>query len=332
MYRTFLSACAAIIVVFGQSQDARAVTVLKMATLAPADSPYGRGFKKYAKAVSEATKGELQIDIQYNGQAGEEKLMVQKIRAGQLDGAAISGEGIAETGVIDALIFQLGSVFPNWAKLHEAREAVSEDLEKEFQAKGLTVLGWGDVGAAHTMSVGFPVIKPDDLRGKGAMFLWGDPVAPKFYASLGGVTPKQGSVGDILPGLTSGTIAWITAPALAAEQFQWASRVTHVNSVTDFFVTGAFVMSAARMQALPAPLKEALLSKSREMNKTGSDLILRLDAQAYERLKKTKIVVGPDAKYYQAWQQIFDRVGKQLRGRVFTPAVYDKVMSVATSR
>ena len=58
------------------------------------------------------TGDDLQIDFQWNGQAGDEALMVQKIRVGQLDGAIVSAMGLAQTGVTDALIFQLPGHIP----------------------------------------------------------------------------------------------------------------------------------------------------------------------------------------------------------------------------
>ena len=52
-------------------------------------------------------------------QAGDENLMVQKIRSGQLDGAAVTVFGLAQTGVTDILVFQLPGLFTNWAKLDQ---------------------------------------------------------------------------------------------------------------------------------------------------------------------------------------------------------------------
>ncbi|HEV3193529.1 MAG TPA: hypothetical protein VGY54_23635, partial [Polyangiaceae bacterium] len=52
--------------------SAHAVTTLKIGTLAPADSVWGKEFKKWAADVSNDSGGALELDFQWNGQAGDE--------------------------------------------------------------------------------------------------------------------------------------------------------------------------------------------------------------------------------------------------------------------
>src|SRR5438552_1912330 len=80
------------------------------------------------------------------------------------------------------------------------------------------VLGWGDIGAVKQMSVGFEVHNPKDLQGKGCFFIQGDPIQPKIYSTIGGITPKQVMVTEILSGLSNGSINVLSVPPLAAEQ------------------------------------------------------------------------------------------------------------------
>ncbi len=317
------------LVVLGVAGSARAATTLKLGTLAPQDSPWGKEFKRWAKDVSADTNGELQLDFQWNGQAGDEVLMVQKIRSGQLDGAAVTAIGLAQTGVTDVLLFQMPGLFASWPKLDAARAAMKDDFNQQFQSKGFAVLGWGDVGAVKTMSVGFEVHHPADLQGKGCYFLSGDAIQPKLFAAIGGITPRQLTVNEILPFLTNGSIAVVPAPPLAAEQLQWASRVTHVNAMTSGFAIGAIIVSAARMQALPAALKEVLNTRGREATDRLTRSIRNLDAQAFARMKATKVVYEPNENEKREWQELFSRVRQQLRGAVFTPAVFDRVVQLA---
>src|SRR3954469_8981207 len=71
---------------------------IKIATLAPADSPWGQVFKVWQKAVRERTKlpagqktaegKESTIDLTFfwNGQQGDEAACIGKIKSGQIDG------------------------------------------------------------------------------------------------------------------------------------------------------------------------------------------------------------------------------------------------------
>src|SRR5580692_5303388 len=214
MFRKLAAFVAVTSLALGLAGTAEATTTLKIGTLAPGDSAWGKEFKKWAKDVNDDTGGDVQLDFQWNGTAGDEVLMVQKIRSGQLDGAAVTAVGLAQTGVTDVLLFQMPGLFPNWAKLDSVRNQMKADFEPAFQAKGFTLLGWGDVGAAKTLSVGFEVHHPADLQGKGCFFLAGDPIGPKIFQAIGGINAKEVTVPEILPNLTNGSITVLTVPPL----------------------------------------------------------------------------------------------------------------------
>jgi TRAP-type transport system periplasmic protein len=329
MFRQILVALATFAVATGMAGGAGAGTTLKMGTLAPGDSAWGREFKKWAKDVSDDTNGALTLDFQWNGQAGDEVLMVQKIRSGQLDGAAVTAIGLAQTGVTDVLIFQMPGLFANWAKLDAVRDAMKPDFDQQFQSKGFTVLGWGDVGAAKTMSIGFEVHHPADLQGKNCSFVAGDPIAPRLYAAIGGINAKEVTVPEILPNLKNGSIQVITVPPLAAEQLQWASTVTHINTMTTGFGIGAIIVSSSRVQGLPQNLKDVLTLRGHEAAERLTRSIRNLDAQSFARMKSSKAAYEPNEAEKQEWRDVFARVRGELRGSVFTPAVFDKVVGLA---
>jgi len=329
MNRKLAFTLAAACLVLGFSGGARATTTIKIGTLAPQDSPWGKEFKKWANVVSTDTNGEVQLDFQWNGQAGDEVLMVQKMRSGQLDGAAITAVGLAQTGVTDVLLFNMPGLFANWGKLDVARNALKDEFNKAFEAKGFTVGGWGDVGAAKTMTVGFEVHHPADLKGKPCFFVAGDAVGPAIFSGIGGITPKQLLVNEILPGLTSGTVSVVIAPPLAAEQLQWASRITHISSQTTAFSVGALIFSTARLQGIPQNLRDTLLARGNEMNARLTASIRNLDAQAYARMKASKSSYDLNDGEKREWSDLFAHVRQSLRGTTFTPALFDKVVQLA---
>jgi len=308
---------------------ALAATVVKIGTLAPANSLWAREFKRLAADVASDTKGELVLDFQWNGQAGDEVLMVQKIRTGQLDAAAVTALGLAQTGVTDILLFDLPGLFTSWEKLDAARDALKGEYDRLFESKGFTVLGWGDVGELKTMTVGFEVHHPTDLRGKGVFFMPGDPIQPRVYAAIGGITPKQVSLNEILPGLQGGSLNVLVAPPLAAEQLQWTSRITHISTETLAFAIGAFIASSARMQALSPQFREVIARRGQESSDRLNRLVRRLDVEAYARLKASRVAYSPSDSDRNEWRDVFIKVSTQLRGSVFTPSLFDRVVQLA---
>jgi TRAP-type C4-dicarboxylate transport system substrate-binding protein len=306
-----------------------ATTTLKFGTLLPQNSPWGRALKKWASLVGGDTGGDLQIDFQWNGQAGDEALMVQKIRVGQLDGAIVSSMGLAQTGVTDALIFQLPGIFRDAQQVDAIRVAVTPDLNKEFSSRGFVVVGWGNAGPVHSMSIGFEVRRPQDLRGRGAFFIAGDPVGPALYAAIGGITPRALAVSDILPGLANGSITFLVSSALITEQLQWASRITHVCADVSSFGIGGFLASAPRMQALPDRFKQVMTDRGAELQTNLDPLVRNMDEQAFARMKSTKTVYSLTDAEKNEWKDVFARTAAQLRGSVFTPALFDRVMELS---
>ena len=308
---------------------ARAATVVKVGTLAPANSSWAREFKKLAADIASDTNGELQLDFQWNGQAGDEVLMVQKIRTGQLDAAAVTALGLAQTGVPDILLFDLPGLFTSWDKLDVARDALKGEFDKLFEAKGFTILGWGDIGELKTMTIGFEVHHPSDLRGKGVFFLQGDPIQPKVFAAIGGITPKQVALPEILPGLQNGSINVLVMPSLAAEQLQWTSRITHISTETLAFGIGAFICSSAKLATVPPKLREVIQRRGQEASDRLNKIVRNLDAQAYARLKATRTAYAPTEADRNEWKDVFIKVSQSLRGTVFTPSLFDRVVALA---
>jgi len=326
----FLALAAAIAV--AASSPARAATTLKFATLLPQSSPWGRELKKWAALVLADTGGDLDIEFQWNGQAGDEPLMVDKIRAGQLDGAIVSAAGLSATGVIDVLMFQLPGLFADRAKLDAVRAEVTPELEKQFEARGFVVLGWGSAGAVVPMSVGYEVHRPRDLRGRATFVPAGDPVLPVFFSAIGGMAPRTIAPTEVLPALASHAVSFVAVSPLLAEQLQWSSQITHVGLQPIGFAVGGFLASGPRMLALPQRFKDVMRARGEALQGRLDPIVRNLDAQAYARMKANKIVYDWTDAEKAEWRELFDRVASQLRGSVFTPALFDRVMQLAKAK
>jgi len=248
MIRKFTAAClAASFVAVGLTGTAHAEgggkkATVRLATLAPKQSPWGKVFSTWAKAVDKETKGEIEVQWLWNGTAGPEGSTVGKIKSGQITGAAITAVGLSAIHK-PIVALQMPGAFKTWAELDKARDALRPGFDKAMVADGFYVSGWGDVGIGRTMSKGFPVISPNDVKGKTPGHIATDIIGPKVYEVIGGVTAKPADVVEFLPLLNSGAINILTAPALAAEPLQWSSRLDHLNTGVVGFGVGATVLS-----------------------------------------------------------------------------------------
>ncbi len=297
-------------------------TTLQMGTLAPAASPWGQVFKVWAKGLSDRTGGTVTLQFFWNGQQGDEAAMVAKMRTGQLDGAALTATGL---GMIyrDVLVLQLPGLFRTWDRLDAARNGMRAGFDAQFDQRGFKLLGWGDVGMAHLMTKGFEVHTPADLKHKGCFVLAGDPIAPMFYSLVGDVTPKQVGVMEILAGLESNTINVVNAPAIAAEQLQWASRLDHIGTEVSGIGIGALVVASPKLASLPPDALAALLETGKVAGEALTLRIRREDDAAYQRLKARMTTYETTPPERAEWARLFRETSTRLRGTTFDAAVFD---------
>ncbi len=300
-------------------------TAIKVGTLAPPDSPWGQVFKVWKRAVSEHSAGAVDLQFFWNGQQGDDRAMVAKMRTGQLDGATLAGAGLGE---IDrqVLVLQLPGLFREWSKLDAARRDMHAGFDASFDREGFKVLGWGDIGRAHSMSKGFQVHVPADVKHRRVFYLPGDPIAPVVYSLIGDVTPRQVAVPEILPGLTSGSIDLLTAPALVAEQLQWASRLDNIGDDVAGIGIGALVFSAARYRAIPADGQAILNDTGRVASEALTRRIRAEDDAALARLRTRMTHYALTPTEQAEWEKLFVETAKRLRGATFDAAIFDEAV------
>ncbi|HSN33935.1 MAG TPA: TRAP transporter substrate-binding protein DctP, partial [Ideonella sp.] len=83
------------VVLLGSAAHAEEVT-LRMGTMAPAGTAWARELNAFAREVDARTSGQVRIKWYFGGISGDEPTMGERIRRGQLDGAA-SGGPLCET-------------------------------------------------------------------------------------------------------------------------------------------------------------------------------------------------------------------------------------------
>lgn len=302
---------------------------LKLVTLAPAGSQWARAFQIWSDQIQTESDCEILFRWYWNGGGGDEARMVADVRQGQRHGAAMTALGLGEIDK-DIMIFQMPGLFDSWQSLDAVRAREEAFFEAEFAKRGFVIVGWGDVGAAKVMSIGFGVERPEDLKNQVAFYLPGDPIAPVFFQKLGVKTNPIG-IGEVGSRLGK-DIRVLSLSPYAAEQLQLASRITDMTMMTPLFLTGALVMKKEKLDTLAPKHRELILRTGHARSSELNDLIRRLDGEALQRMKGTKKIHSPPPAALQSWEQIFEATRNALRGAPFTPALYDRIVAAARSQ
>jgi TRAP-type transport system periplasmic protein len=297
---------------------------LKMVTLAPAGSQWAKVFQTWSDEALSESDCRLVLKWYWNGGGGGDELrMVADLRQGQKHGAAMTAVGLGEI-YKDVLLFQLPGLFENWPALDAARDKERGFFEEEFRKRGFEIVGWGDVGASKIMTIGFQVKVPADIKDRAGWHLPGDPVSPILFGKLG-LKANPTSLGELGSHLGK-DIQVLTMAPYAAEQLQLASKVTHLTALTPAFIIGALVMKKEKIDSLPKDLKDILLATGKKNAESLTKTIRIQDGEAFNRLKKTKVVHQPTAEETAQWKALLSEARKSLRGAPFTPEVYDRIV------
>ena len=306
---------------------ASAAHTLRVATLAPKNSAWGKVFKVWQKALDKKTNGTVQLEVFYNAVQGNEDSMVGKMKTGQLDGAALTSVGLSRIER-NVLVLQLPGVVDSWSALDKVREALGDDLAARFESQGFVIIGWGDVGLVRQMTKGFAVRRPSDMKGRRPVVWRNEPIGPTIYGAIGGVVPVPLGPPEVLPALRAGKVNVVNAPVLAAEQLQWTPYLDHVASTTSVCAIGGTAFRKAALDGLPEDSKEAFFELQKKMAASTKNRIRKLDEQAYARAKKKMKVVELSAADREEWKKVLVPAVKKLANGTFDRALVQRVLKI----
>jgi len=307
---------------------AKAADTLNIGTLAPKQSIWGQVFQVWAAAVDKKSDSKLQLDFFYNGQQGDEGAMVSKMKAGQLDGAAITAVGLSKI-YKPVLVLQLPGALTSWDKLESAQSSLRGDFESGSKAAGFDLVGWGNVGQAHFFTKGSGEVRtPDDLKGR-KPYMWRDDIIqPAFYQVIG-ATPVPLNVPEVLPNLKTSAIDALAGPALAVEQLQWGPELNNVNDDVNACAIGALVFSSTRLNALPGDMRQIMIDTGAIASRALGQKVKDEDTAAYGRLADKMNVVKLSDSERALWKAKFAETRTRLGQGTFDPALIAKIEGIA---
>lgn len=327
--RTFATTWLAALVFFASAMPGAVAKELTLATLAPEKSAWYKVFAGWANEIEEKSGGALKLKIYAGGVQGDEEVVVQKMRTGQIHGAAITSIGLGKISP-NVLVLQVPMLFDSWKELDYVRKKMSSTFESEFAREGFELIGWGDVGFVHVFS-NAPVRMPSDSS-KVKMWAWSsDPVASTFMSEAGG-SPIPLSVPDVMPGLENGTINAFYNSPLAAIALRWFTKVKYMNSQPIGVGVGATVFSKKAWDSLTPEEQTIVRDASKKWHKILKKKVRKDNRKSLKLLaKKNMTVVELTDAENQAWKDVARRAEKKLTGRVFDKSIIDKVREHLTA-
>ena len=261
---------------------------LKIATLAPDGSVWYAALKTMTEDWRRISNGAIDARIYPGGVAGDDAVMVRKMRVGQLNGAALTGDGMASIAP-ELRIFQMPMLIRSDAELAFLRERMSKQLEAIAEAQGFELLAWSDIGWVYLFSSA-PIDDPDAARRARLWTAVGDDAWARALQGAG-YHPVALPTTEILSGLQSGLIDAFDAPPVVALSSQWFGQAKHMMDLPWSPLVGAVVVTKRFWEQLPTDQRDALQDAARKATAAAQNDVHRFERDSIEAMQRYGLVV-----------------------------------------
>ncbi len=307
----------------GPAMAAKPKVLLKIATLAPDGSTWMNLMHELDERVRESTGGEVGFKFYAGGVQGDERIVLRKMRSGQLHGGGFTGNGL---GVIAPSLRVLEAPFllETEAEIDAVYAELGAELENDLEEGGHVLLGWAEVGFVHLFTKG-PVQSLADLK-KTKMWLWeGDPLPEAFFREAG-VAPVSLAITDVYTSLQTGLVDGVYCSPYAAVVLQWHTQVGAMSAVPITHAIGAVVVSEKSW----ARISEASKASVREI---AADVFGRLktssraeNLQAIEDIRASGIeIVSIPPEAMSEFREIGARAAQRSVGALYPAELLERV-------
>ncbi len=244
---------------------------------------------EFAKQVSEATGGELEIKVHSAGSLFKHPEISKAVRSGQVPIgefflSLLNNENAAFGA--DGLPF-LATNYEQAKKLWDAKKPIIQNLLDKQNMMVLYSVPWPPQGLYTKKQIN----TVDDL--KGLKFRTNNATLEKF-ANLAGAAPTQVEVPDIPQAFSTGRVeAMITSPSTGANSKAW-DFLTHYTDIQAWIPKNVVVVNKRAFRKLDEEAQKALLDAAAQAEERGWEMSKAETAEKVKILKENGIeVVNP---------------------------------------
>jgi TRAP-type C4-dicarboxylate transport system substrate-binding protein len=222
--------------------------VLRMATSAPDGTTWARELRAFAREVESATFGGVQVKWYWGGIAGDELQLRDRIRRGQIDGAA-SGGVLCQESSPAMRVVGIHGVFHSREETSFVLNRLRPRLEQDFHAAGFVYVGASNLGP-DLLFTRAPIGAYDDFK-KLKIWHWDLDQRGSLIDLEMGLHDVLLSLADLGPAMEDGRInAFITDPA-SLVAFQWTSLPRFVLNLPLGYSWGCLMIAERAFERIP---------------------------------------------------------------------------------
>lgn len=283
---------------------------LRLASLAPQDSAWGKLMAAMAREVKSATGGAVQLKLYLGGKMGDEGKVARKLGR-QLHGAFFTGQGMGL--LLPAFrVQELPFLAESYAEADKLRTALWPLFEEAFEKDTKYVLlGAGETGMVYLFSRK-PIQDVDGLKGA-KLWVWeGDSVASETFRVFG-VSPRPLDILTVVQQLKSGGIDTVYNSPAGAVALGWTGDLGYVSGRNFAYASAGFVLTKkawakvpsehqGKVRAIVGAYGQKIIAQARRDNDAALKRLLsaggglkqvEIPAGRYEEFKKVGVAAWP---------------------------------------
>jgi len=263
--------------------------VMKLATVAPADSPWSALLEKYKTEVETKSAGRIQIKLKLGGALGDENETVLKCKRGTVEAVGASTGALASI-VPELNVVELPFLFPTGeAADHVIDTVLTAKLDPLFKERGLVLGFWSENGFRHFGTKDKFVKSPADLKGK-KMRSQESPVHMSMYRAFG-ASPVPIPTTEVPTALATGSVDGFDQSALYAIAASWHKSIKFFTVSGHIYQPAAIAFNKEWFEKLPKDLQTLLIAEGRAIQGKGRKGVRKIFPDLLEILKADGVAV-----------------------------------------
>jgi TRAP-type C4-dicarboxylate transport system substrate-binding protein len=304
----------------------QAQQVIKLGSLAPADSPWDKALLKIALEWQTISRGRVTLKVYSGGIAGDEPDMIRKMRINQLQAAAMTGSGLGKIHP-NLLVYQLPFMARDDEELQYLFDRLRPRLEKEIQEKGFVLLAFTRSGWLRFFSK-TKMLTPEDMAKLKFFVMEGSPEVDQAWKEMGfHIVPLPAN--DAFAGLQSGMVDVFTASPLTAAALQWFALAPNMTDFNWSPLTGALVITSQAWRRIPAELRSELQKAAEGALEGLTGEVEKVEAQAIEIMKKNGLIIHKvTPAQLEQWQKLVENGLKILLDNPISADIYEEARGI----
>ena len=230
----------------------------KLASLAPKYVGWAKHIRELIHpAVARASEGKLIPKWYWGGIMGEDRDYIDKMKIGQLDGAAFNGQGVV-LAMPEMAVLELPFMFNNYAEVDYVRKKMFIKFDALARKRGYIIVAWADQDFDQIYSTKYPLTTVEEFK-KTKFLSWYGPAEEKVLKRLG-TSPIPIGVLEISPSIRQNVADTLIAPAVWIVGSQLYTTIKYVNPVKIRYSPVALFVRLEVWNKLPDQYQRDLLA------------------------------------------------------------------------